>query len=389
MSSLIYIVLIAALSILANYSFGQMMVEENALVFIDSGSVVSITSDRDAEIAGLLENEGILSIASNWKSSSQFISSKGSVILSNYEARNLNFSPTRIGHLVLDGDGSKRLNGVVFVKDSFTLFNGILSPVNNSRLILEPEVAIQEGNDFSYVDGYAFHQGRGKKLFPVGIAGKYLPLTLHHVEDQGLILGYRAIDKPVNGYPGKLAGLSDQHYWEQMVLEGDFTGSLANLKVYEEDQSFRTDQFVVTENDSLGGKFINLGQGEYFGSLYDGFLTSKLPTRKKYLTIGFLDLDPVVYVPNALSRTSIDPEEQAAKVYGDRILNEGFRFVVFNRWGNRIYESRSLETMQQQGWPGIHDNGRELAGGTYSYVLQGQFEGGKSFERTGSILIVE
>lgn len=388
MSRLNFFVMIGAL-LFVHPTTGQMMVEENALVFIDSGSVVSITGDRDAEVVGPLENEGMLSIASNWKSSSNFISPNGSVTLSNEEDRNLNFSPTRIGHLILEGDGNKRLNGVVFVKDSFTLYNGILSPVNNSRLIFEPEVVIEAGNNFSYVKGYAFHQGKGEKLYPVGTGGKYLPLTLDNVTDQGIILGYQAIEKPVNGDPGKLLGLSGQYYWEQMVLEGNFTGSLVNLKVYEKDQSFRTDQYVVTESDSLGGKFINLGQKDYFGSLYDGFLTSQQPTRQRYLTIGFLDLDPVVYVPNALSRTSIDPEEQVARVYGEQILSEGFRFVVFNRWGNRIYESRSLEIMQQEGWQGIHDNGRELAGGTYSYVLQGQFEGGKSFEKTGSILIVE
>jgi hypothetical protein len=78
------------------------------------------------------------------------------------------------------------------------------------------------------------------------------------------------------------------------------------------------------------------------------------------------------YVPNAFSPNAIDSENQKIKIYGNNILPDGFKFLIFNKWGNVVYETTDLSAIIQDGW-----NGEGAVAGVYTYILIGKFKNGR------------
>ena len=57
-----------------------------------------------------------------------------------------------------------------------------------------------------------------------------------------------------------------------------------------------------------------------------------------------------VYVPNVLKPASIDPENaQFRPLFAAGITLIGFKFMVFDRWGNELFETENTS----DGWNGI------------------------------------
>ena len=64
--------------------------------------------------------------------------------------------------------------------------------------------------------------------------------------------------------------------------------------------------------------------------------------------------------------------------------------MVYNRWGQQVYESNSLEAMQSDGWDGRQKNtGATLPTGTYPFLMKAVDIHGKSFEKQGVISIID
>jgi hypothetical protein len=75
-------------------------------------------------------------------------------------------------------------------------------------------------------------------------------------------------------------------------------------------------------------------------------------------------------------------------VFGEQLTEEGFLFVVYNRWGQQVFESRSLEAMSTKGWSGQQHTGGTLASGAYPYLLKGKRKSGEALMQKGVISIV-
>ena len=58
-------------------------------------------------------------------------------------------------------------------------------------------------------------------------------------------------------------------------------------------------------------------------------------------------------------------------------------FTVYNRWGNRVFESSAPDT----GWDG-KTNGKECPAGVYFYVVEVTFENGQRASKTGNVTLV-
>lgn len=97
-----------------------------------------------------------------------------------------------------------------------------------------------------------------------------------------------------------------------------------------------------------------------------------------------------LYIPNVLNPHASDPENRVAKVYGSNISGSGFSFKVFNRWGEMIFNTQDFNQMHNAGWAGVdqNNNDRMQQSGVFTYVLKGQYQNGKEFERTGTITIL-
>ena len=93
-----------------------------------------------------------------------------------------------------------------------------------------------------------------------------------------------------------------------------------------------------------------------------------------------------LYVPNVFNPNAINPENQVVKVYGNNIDDVGFSFLIVNRWGKVMYETNNFGEANTVGWNGVNNNTDEdLELNVFTYILQGRFVEGESFEKTGTI----
>jgi gliding motility-associated-like protein len=73
-----------------------------------------------------------------------------------------------------------------------------------------------------------------------------------------------------------------------------------------------------------------------------------------------------VFPPNAFSPNSANAEDREFRIYSQGIVNEGYKLLIFNRWGQVIFESNS----QENGWDGRMKNGDFAPAGVYSWVIE-------------------
>jgi gliding motility-associated-like protein len=72
-----------------------------------------------------------------------------------------------------------------------------------------------------------------------------------------------------------------------------------------------------------------------------------------------------VFPPNAFSPNAMNAEDREFRIYSEGIVNEGYQLLIFNRWGQVIFESNS----QQNGWNGKMKNGNFVPTGVYPWVI--------------------
>ena len=90
----------------------------------------------------------------------------------------------------------------------------------------------------------------------------------------------------------------------------------------------------------------------------------------------FVEFETTIYVPNAFSPND-DGYNDFFQVYGNGIILDGYDFKVFNRWGNMVYNSTSVDDQ----WDGTYlSNGTFLQSGIYPYILI--YQGVDQLEKT-------
>jgi gliding motility-associated-like protein len=89
---------------------------------------------------------------------------------------------------------------------------------------------------------------------------------------------------------------------------------------------------------------------------------------------------PHIFIPNVFSPNG-DGQNDVLYVRGDGI--EFFEFLVFNRWGQKVFET----TNQLLGWNGTF-HGKPLEPGVYVYMLKATMINGETIQKSGDITIV-
>ena len=93
-----------------------------------------------------------------------------------------------------------------------------------------------------------------------------------------------------------------------------------------------------------------------------------------------IEYEPIVFVPNIFSPNS-DGQNDILYVRGQGILN--FTFMVYDRWGEKVFESTALEN----GWNGTF-RGKNMMPAVFVYVVDVNFTNGSSQVISGDVTLV-
>jgi gliding motility-associated-like protein len=96
--------------------------------------------------------------------------------------------------------------------------------------------------------------------------------------------------------------------------------------------------------------------------------------------VEFVCGPPNIYVPNAFTPNKDDRNE---KLFVRANFIDEIYFVIYDRWGEKIFESTSLN----DGWDGFF-NGKELDPDVYVYYLEATCAGGTKYFDKGNITLI-
>jgi gliding motility-associated-like protein len=93
------------------------------------------------------------------------------------------------------------------------------------------------------------------------------------------------------------------------------------------------------------------------------------------------DCDQHIYIPNVFSPDA-NGENDELFVRGKGV--DFFTFSVFNRWGQLVFQTSSLDV----GWDGDY-KGKPVNAGVFVYVLKGEFVNGEEIDLKGNVTLVK
>ncbi len=100
-------------------------------------------------------------------------------------------------------------------------------------------------------------------------------------------------------------------------------------------------------------------------------------------------LENIVFVPNVFAPFSSNEKNRTLMVFSETIAPEEFNFVVYNRWGQIVFETSSVQEASMQGWNGqLNNSGTILKADVYTYLVKGKFKDGNTFEQSGSATLL-
>lgn len=100
----------------------------------------------------------------------------------------------------------------------------------------------------------------------------------------------------------------------------------------------------------------------------------------------FIEVDENIpmYVPNTFTPDGDEYNETFKPIFSDGFVPEDFKFIIFNRWGEVVFESRN----HLVGWDGTYgtDSGRKVENGTYVWKIEfKEIERDKRYQETGHV----
>lgn len=90
--------------------------------------------------------------------------------------------------------------------------------------------------------------------------------------------------------------------------------------------------------------------------------------------------DTFVFIPNAFSPNADGHND---KLFVRSVILKDFYFVVYNHWGQKVFETSDLKT----GWDG-NFKGKECPNGVYDYYFKGECIEGEKLEKRGNVMLI-
>ena len=387
----------------------QLYIGEDALIHITEGANLEVGGNLENE--GAIQNLGSLSLYGDWTINNNFNGSEGSLNFFGGEDQAITPPQLTIAELIVNVDGSVTFPGEEYViTDRIDFQFGTVQVGENTSFIIGESARVIGGSNDSYFDGTVIAEGSGIKTFPVGNGGVYAPLTMPDVFGFNSRIAARYVaDNDKDPIPSdSLLGVSHRGYWEFELVGGALVDpTRVQVEFNQEDLSdfrirndiqHRVNSPVIAFTDNLNQEWGSLGVSELLDtdSLTFGTLTGEIlvtpGVNKTFLAVGLAPRIPdegVYFIPEAFSPNATDPNNQAFRVFGERIVDEEFFLRVFNRLGVVVYETTSFEEANSNGWDGTNLSGGEEPTGVYYYEVRLKFENERIVEKNGAFYLVK
>lgn len=385
------------LLVIGSLSFTRaQMVNNRALLHISEGATFRVNGGLHNQ--SQLNNRGHILVSGDWQNPGSYFPFQGMVTLDGANAQQVSHASDSIHTLRIEGAGEKQLIDTLYVVQEIDFSYGIMNTeAEGAFLMVTDEAEVAGGNFDSFVSGTLYHEGTGDKFYPLGRYGYYYPLVVEDLTGTNPVTGFY-YEEP---NPSPLAGtnldsVSQSRYWQRVQAAGSFEQAYVTIILDEMDgiTDADLDRVVVTEADSITQYFRSLGASEVVGSTFDGTVRSEVAATAWTLALGFaseVQVQGIYYVPTAFSPTSAtEADDRVARVYGQNVAEENFIFRIYNQWGSLVYESMSFTEASTAGWDGTHFQTQvEMPPGVYTFILNGQFEGGGRFQDKGTITLLK
>lgn len=367
----------------------QIFVANQATLHIDANSTFYVP--QHLENQGTISNQGTIEIIGNWTNPGTNTPT-GTVI---FDGTNQQISQhgNTFYTLIITGGGNKEVPTRMYITNSLQLDNGYLIPVDTAKIILLPQAQSTIGSEQSYVKGTLYAKGEGNKYFAVGTDNLFLPAEFHNIIGNNTLFGISVHEFENSVVTGKGARtIFDDAYWKIHTIEGTLQPSQVSLPI-PQNYSGDIDSLVVVQSETVTSPFESIGYDNSIVSIipYD-YITSKDSIASPILARGILlDVNwDLLYIPNALSKNATNPNDNCIKVYGGLFKTEGFSFTITNQWGNKVFETKSLQEMESIGWTGYNKrtNRRETTG-QYFYYIQAVAKDNTPYSKAGTIWIID
>ena len=354
--------------------------------YIPEGTEVHVTSVFNR---GFIQNQGELVVSGDWMNTNVY-QGTGRLTMNGRTRQVLHNNDQRLAKLRINA-GSVELQGAVEVDDELDLTAGLVVVRPPHELITSISSSLVGGSRESYIDGALIRVGTGQKFFPIGKQGTYAPVTLLDVSgniDVMIKMEVLEMDAGIQleGYHRPISTI----IWEQTVRKGSYAGSPAVVG-YKLPNPGRS--YDVFHNPPDAKEFMAVGNPSItFGGDMDYITTGNAITGQFFLIGQLVNVEPggaAFYFPTSLSPNATDPNNRSVRVLGESLDEENFQFLVFNRWGLKVFESTSLTEMSTTGWAGQQNAGATLGSGAYPYVLKVQRTSGEVITQKGMITIVK
>lgn len=374
--------------------YAQLLFNKDQTIYIGPDLTMSVNGSVLND--GIIENNGELSITGDWDNAQQYRAEKGVMVLIGANQQ-INHRGGDIYELVIDGTGEKLFTSNANILGRLYLENGYLTPGPEVKVMAKSGASITDGYAGSFINGPFYHEGSGKKLFPIGKNRNYNPVTAIVVGKA--TVGFEVFEPNRNPYFSfELKEVFKTKYWQKTLVSGEINnGSLITLPLEWYNGAFITAEEVVIAGADEDGNYKPLIVADYSGSINRGIITSALSSSQKFFSLGLLAESPeerTIYIPNAFapghSLAQENGEDDRIKIYGEEISSDGFLFRIYNRWGVLVYESTSYQEASTIGWDGINQKTGKLESiGSFKFMLKGKYNSGRAIEKTGSIHLIQ
>ena len=91
-----------------------------------------------------------------------------------------------------------------------------------------------------------------------------------------------------------------------------------------------------------------------------------------------------LFPPNAFSPNSPNEVDRIFRIYAEGVADEGYQLLIYNRWGERIFETTASLT----GWDGKMKNGNPAPAGVYSWIVKYRDFTGMLHHQSGNVTLL-
>lgn len=380
-------------SVIASFSaisttHAQLLTNSSNL-YVEDG--VEIHVDGGVANAGFIQNQGNMFVGADWRNTNVY-QGLGIITLNGVTSQDLWNNKNAIHHLVIDGEGRKNIINTLPITSKFDLVSGIVHVSDDDTLLLANGITIGGGSSASYVDGALTHTGTGFKYFPIGKNGGFYPVELTNITGINPITELEAQENlPAIDVPPAVR-LYDNVYWQRKTIAGTFTSSPLVLGAQIPDDQTNRYVIEILQGEDLSSPFTSVGTTTVsFNDEVDKVSTDAAATGKIFVVGETIPVDGIpgeFYLSTSLSPHASNSDNRVIKVFGNKLVEDNFQLLVYNRWGLIVFETSSLQQMLLTGWDGRHKSGDILPAGAYPFVMRGVTKTGETIEKKGIISIV-